>query len=327
MTKTRWTANAVGTMHPSDPIVVSTRQTWSAWRGKDAGSEAWDALEGVVGVAAIEGAAMAALPAYEQGSFHIAVRDSEIVILHWFGSAKKLAARKARLLDKQDEEFFAGVLDVSDSLVIGDAWTAGWEVAVGAAAKEEKHGPDRVFVVPRMAGRYVVLEGCDEEEAAWLRILPGDPGAYTPRPSPTPSDSPAEIAAKLVHEIVTPRVVAKQLVATSAFERVKRIAELDQLAVLQRKIAELAPSRPAYARWLEILARAAAGDDARADLTALAEEWLTPATSDRSANQDVSKAELIEAFDAVGAPDLVALKERIANAPTPDVFIGDGDFF
>lgn len=322
----KWTADPASSPHPSVPILVSTREAWKTWTGRAMDEDAFGDLEGVVGVAEVAGAPRAALPAEEQGAFHLGIGDDEVVLLHWFGSGKGLAARKKSLAARDEEEYLAGVLDVSDALVIGDAWTSGWALEAPKKPGKTTQGEDSLFAVPLPAGRYVVLEGTDDEEARWLRIRRGDPASYTPRPPDGPrAPSPAERAAALLHEILTPKLAGKNVVATSTLEKVKEIVTLDQAALLEKKVDELASTRPAYAQWLGILTRAAKGEDATADLKRLTEEWLAPATSTKSANQHLGKAELIEAFAIVSG--LADLKTKVENAPPPDVFVEEGDFF
>lgn len=333
MSNMKWTAKPVELPHPSVPVLLNTPSAWALWAGRSTDEETLGALEGACGAVTIDDVAWAVLEG-EQGVFHLGVNGNEVVLLTWFGPARKLAAHKAKLAAGGLDEFLTGVLDVVDGLVLGNAWTRGWTVEAPKVPKKVKQGDESLFVVPLASGRYVVLEGHDEacEESRWLRILPGDLAAYVTRPKAEPREiDPADLAREILHEIETPRVTGKQLVAaTSTFDHIKRIVALDQRSMIAQRIMALSTSRPAYARWLDVLLRAATGADAVDRLSELATEWLAAPTSTHSANQHISRIELLSAFDAleaVGVQTLAPLRAKVEAAPQPDVFVEEGDFF
>jgi hypothetical protein len=72
--------------------------------------------------------------------------------------------------------------------------------------------------------------------------------------------------------------------------------------------------------------------DAIVEATTLARAWLAPATSTSSVNQVLPRAHVLRSLDevlsAMSDPKLAAVREEVARAPEPDVFVPDGgDFF
>ena len=96
---------------------------------------------------------------------------------------EEFSALRDAVAARASEEFLAGEIEVTDGLIVGDCWANGTAfdfsaLTGGNAMKVE----DVTFFVPLPAGKYLVLEGIDEdEEAAWYRFVKGNAADYERR--------------------------------------------------------------------------------------------------------------------------------------------------
>lgn len=192
----RWLApedHGLSFPHPSAPLLVATNASWKRWKKDDA--ELGQAFEGVLGEGSADDATGFALPGFEQGRIWIAAAEDAVWIVHWFGPEDDAGPSTAWRMSTTHTEYLAGTFTVpKGGASVGDAW-------------HEARWP-----LPLPPGKYVVLEGQDDDRASWLRVLVGRAADHVARPAP-PAQEPSaeELAQARIETLLTMRVEGKRL--------------------------------------------------------------------------------------------------------------------
>ncbi len=336
----RWFPETIGLPHPSVPMLIADSQTWAAWRGSNEPEEITDAFDGELGVVEVGGSSWACM-GYTGGEFQVAVGQADVIVLQSLSCqddedyTQEIAMVRDDIVNRRRTEYLTGEIEVTGLLVLGDAWNKG--VVKGTSASEprvidaEGDGSGHLFMVPLPPGRYLVLEGSDDDDpdVIWLRFRQGNPQDYQTRPEKEEEAEESERVCELLHELEHVRISGKNFESErSKVAIVRELIELGGAKSIEERCNELTSNNPFFATWLQVLLLSATEGNAASLLEELAREWLTPASSAEAANQVLTRKQLLEGFSAVPTTTtLEKLRKQVEAAPEPEVFVPDGDFF
>ncbi len=328
----KWFLNAAGVRERA-PLLVADVAVWRNWRGTDEPQASFDALDGVVGVVDLDQRSVIA-HSCEGGVFDIGVAKDEVVVLQHYASDESDSERdglRQALAAREKQEYLAGEIAIREGgVLIGDSWQKGAELDLAKSGATPTNAAPLVFFAPLKAGRYLVLEGrSGDEETSWYRLRRGEASGYERRPEgQTEETSPAAEVAGIMGCVSFEDPIKEARALGDARELIRLRRPDLALGICN----QASPARRVLASWVRVFALAALGQDATAELTHLAGEWLAPATTAEAANQLLPRQDLLGAIDAVDAAAqskglLAPLRARVADAPEPEVFVPFGDSF
>lgn len=321
----RWHTSVAGAREHV-PVLLADFATWRRWNGSEEPDESFDVLQGEIGVVDVAGRAI--VPSeLEGGAFDLGLGDGELVLLqHDVGDSGDFKALRTTLAKRTHDEYLAGELEVDAGVVVGDPWNAGCDLPAMAPSKAGKVAKVGFFA-PLPPGRYVVLEGRNDV-ASWYRLVRGNAADYQRRPADAPKPA-ADPTQKKVDAILARTKFGTDKAEARALEAARELVALGRSDAALAICDRVGPSRQKLAQWTRIFALATAKQDAITPLRALATEWLAPPTAADSANQVLTRKNMLEAIDAVqtSGADVAELRQEIASAPEPEIFVAGGDDF
>lgn len=329
----KWFSSAAG-VRERVPVLIADVAVWKRWKGDGENASSFDSLEGVVGPTEVGGRVLVPFE-LDGGVFDVGVGKDEVVVLQHHDGEESTFADWRRALGKpagkrEHEEFLAGELTVSAGVVIGDSWSNGKQLDAEKLGKAACPIEPLVFFAPLASGTYLVLEGCsDDEDVRWYRLRKGKAASYERRP-PSREESPEESRASEVRDIMQRARFGDERQEARALEDALRLVELGRPDLALALCDQASPARRVLAGWTRLFALAALERPIVEPLTKLVEEWLSPPASSESANQVLTQQNILDLLDAAtrAQHDVGALRQRVASAPSPDVFVsGDADFF
>jgi|GEM_PF-3763163 len=315
----KWHTKVAGTRE-SAPVLIADVATWRLWRGEAEPQDSFDAFEGENGPVTVvdRGTFVPCEPG--GGVYEIGVGTDEVVVLQRYDSDDAPTSLHAALATREEfVEYLAGEIDVTGGIVIGDAWANGSELSLATTPAAPKSVGHLVFFVPLPAGRYLVLEGHDEDdERSWYRIVRGNATSYASRLHSPEHDERKQIMARV--SFADPKKEVR------ALEDARRLVTIGRPDLALQLCERASPERAILAGHVRIFALVELEPEHAGTLAiSLAGRWLAPAKSVNSANQVLGRNQIMEALEVV--PRTAAVRELLAQvktAPEPEVFIADG---
>ncbi len=307
MTSMDWLTSVAGA-HASAPVLIADVATWKRWRGNEE-QDAFDAFEGEVGTVTVAcGTFVPCEP--DGGVYELGVGQDEVVVLQRYDSERDQAPLRAALAAREHEEFLGGELDVVHGIVIGNAEVKGADLSLDPLPTTPASVGPLAFFVPLAPGRYLVLEGRNEDaDLSWYRLVRGEASSFAPRFDAPLHDEMKQIMARVSF--------ADERSEVRALADARRLVTLGRADLAMELCARSTPAGAVLADHVRVFAFADF-EPTEAILLAisLASRWLQREKADVRVDQTLGRIQILEALEAVPASaEVVALRAQVKAAP------------